>query len=228
MAINETAVYLTDRELVALGGLCRAKVQAEVNRAILRLESAAALNGVPDDLVSFVTRIIEEARESGRLVLSRRDLRYCGVCDSHAGHEKYKRRSRYHEKGDLNYDKPLTIWGVGLSRGSALDCCKSCWDRVKPLLADALKDVRAEIDESVTGHAPQYKRHSAFHCIECGWRGHEGEMGRLPCLMSAGTYPGECPGCGAKNLPLGGGSPVGRTGEFVILEVRIEEADDGH
>lgn len=210
MGIETTTVYLTDQELALLDGHCNEGVQTEVDKAKARLKTAELLGNVPDNLIPFVSRIIEEARATGRLILSRRSLHYCNVCGKSAGYAKYKRTGRYHRKGEPNYDKPLSLWGVELADRfvriggrATLGCCGSCWNKVKPFLADALRDIRAEIPEAITGYPPRWVRYDNRKCSKCGWEGHEGEMGRLPVMMGRGTYPGECPQCHAQNLPMG-------------------------
>jgi hypothetical protein len=222
--ITTTSVYLTDEELALLDGKCQAKVQKEVDKAKERLSLGQNLGLIPLTHRDFVTRIIQEAQANGELSFTRKSLSSCKVCGKSAGYAKYTRNSKYHDKGDPNYKRPLTFPGVDLAsrfvtiRGRAtMGCCWTCWKTVKEYLPEALKDVKAQIPESITGYAPKFKKHDNRKCKKCGWKGHKGEMGRLPCAMSRGTYAGKCPQCDAKNLAFGPTVIKTATG-FVVVE----------
>lgn len=227
--MQTTTVHLIDEELSRLDGHVSAKVQVEVSKALVRLEDKKGLGAVPDQYRDFVARIIEEAKSAGRLVFWQKRLRSCDVCGKAAGYAKYKRRSRYHDKGDPNYDKPLTTWGVDFADRSivirnraTLGCCLTCWKEIKPFLGDALRGVKSAIPEKVTGYPPKWKWHRNRRCKRCGWEGHEGQMGKRRTMMGDGNYPAGCPACSAENLAF---SPtlIKLADGFILEEVSANE-----
>lgn len=210
--MQTTTVCLTDEELAALDGHVSAKVQAEVSKALAQLEDKKGLGAIPDQYRDFAARIIEEAKSAGKLVFWQKRLRNCNVCGKAAGYAKYKRCGKYHDKGDPNYDKPLTFGGIELADRSiviknrvSLGCCLTCWKEVKPFLGDALRGVKAAMPEKITGYPPKWKWRQNRCCTKCGWEGHEGQMHPHSTMMGDGYYPAGCPalGCTAENLGFG-------------------------
>ncbi|MEW6670046.1 MAG: hypothetical protein AB1512_32955, partial [Thermodesulfobacteriota bacterium] len=174
-------------------------------------KEAKALESFVDNAAQarFIADALREAQENGQLVLQWTRLQHCSYSGKSAGYAKHKRSGKYHRKGDTDFRKPLTMAGVELASRflrlqgyASLGCCAEFWDAVRPKLAARLEDVRAEISKEITGHPPKWKRFNRMRCMACGWVGHEGQMGKLPCLMR-GEYPGVCPGCGARNEVFG-------------------------
>lgn len=213
--MNKTSVTLTNEELLLLNGEVNDEVQKEINKARARLADIAALLPATTDVltenqIAFISSALEEARTKGQLSLRRTRINKCGVCGSRGGYATYKRSSRYHRKGEPNYDKPLTLYAIELAerfirfKGHAtVGCCNECFKIIQPHLKTALAGIRAQLPEELTDEPERYKRYRNQRCKGCGWEGHEGEMGPLQTLMRDGHYPGQCPACGVKSLPFG-------------------------
>jgi hypothetical protein len=195
-------VNLTDDELLLLDGQCSPAVQAEVEIA----KDKRALVGfakVSGDDAEFISRILAEAREQGRLDYRRLLLRHCPICKAMPGYKIYKSGPN---KGRENYDKPLYLGGVDLAHRfvhvtghAARGCCVNCWQRIQPVLAAQLVGVRAAIPAEISGEKPRFARYARKKCEKCGWIGHDGQLGKLRTLLGDGYYPGKCPACGAEN-----------------------------
>lgn len=197
-------IDLTDDELFVLDGKCRDEIQQLVESAKRR---RAAIESNPDadpKIMALCQKAVDVADAQGELCFYYQSINHCDVCDKRGGYATYPRSGRHHRKGDLNYSKPRYMGGVELERRFVTmkghvfcGCCRTCWDKAKPILASMLEDVRAAIPEEITGHAPRFIKYSRKKCKKCGWQGHEGELGLLPALMG-GYYRGECPKCQAK------------------------------
>jgi hypothetical protein len=226
---------LSDDELLVLDGRCRAETQRHVDEAKRRQSIARQLTGLTPEQARFCAEVARVAEESGALSVDGRSLYSCPLCGKHAGYAKHKRSGRrggmlgrYVKKGEENREKPLTLWAMEFSaprlvritiKGySSLAACGECLAVIKAPLVALLASVQAEIPESFTGAPPAWKRWERMRC-ECGWDGHEGEMGALRTLFGDGFYPGKCPACGLENAPLGR-SHISRTGEYVVTPAR--------
>lgn len=202
-------LYLEDQEILLLDGKCREEIQKKVDDVKRVVEARSKVTGLNQEQAELVANAVLEAEKSGKLIYHHRSLRSCDVCKKSGGYATYTRNSRYHRKGEKNHDRPLSFSGIELADRTirmegraAVGCCNSCFNAVKPALLEALASVRAEMPEQLTGKPPKWKRHDKRKCKECGWEGHEGEMGLLPAMMQ-GSYPGKCPKCEAKSLPFG-------------------------
>lgn len=200
---------LSDHELVILDGQCSETVQQAVDAAKQRLAAIAALPQLTEKQAGFVADVVREARENGKLTFRFSSIRSCPLCERKAGYAVRTRRSAWARAGTPNYDKPLYLSGIELAERFlsvkgyvSLGCCRECMDFMKPFLTEALADVRAEIPENITGHAPRFLWYRNQHCTKCEWSGHEGQMGFIPAVFQ-GKYRGKCPQCGAENLFLG-------------------------
>jgi hypothetical protein len=208
--VQTVGVRLTDEELVLLDGQCSEKVQRDVDGAKARLSVASQIDSdIPPEHRTFISRVVEEAENSGCLTFERWSLHKCDVCGRRAGYASYKRNSRYHRKGDPDYSKPLTFPGFEfakrfvVSRGYAtVGCCQECFNDLRPHLVRALENVKAELPERLMGYPSKWRRWDNMKCKSCGWQGHKGEMGELPAMFE-GYYRGQCPECGAKNNAFG-------------------------
>ena len=217
-------VSLTDNEMLLLDGKCSDKVQKDVNAAKNRLSFQDRVDA-PAGVAALVADIVGVAHNKGRLQYRIRKLRTCRVCDKNAGHAKYTRNAKWHRKGDLNYDRPLSFSGVDCEPTSStikgranFGCCYECWKVVKSILVDELKNIKAEIPEEISGIPSKWKHYPKKRCLKCEWEGHEGQLGELPAWMG-GTYPGERPKSRAKSLPLG--SQVFKTVDGFALEEQV-------
>lgn len=221
------SLKLSDTELAILDGRCSPETQVAVEAAKARLAMIAELPDTEPPIAGFVADVVAYAIRNGRLKFCHRNLRSCNVCKRAGGYAKYKRSGRFHKKGDANFDAPLTFRGIDLSSGcvsikgyASMGCCDDCWDKASPLLAEVLKNVEAEIPESVSSFPPQFRYYDNMICNSCGWKGHEGEMGELPAMFG-GMYPGECPACSAQNLPLGS-HVIKRANGHTVVPVVVE------
>lgn len=203
-------VDLTDEEIVLLDGKCGEKAQAEVNAAKLRLAAVAAFVGLDAKYAGFIADAVSLAKTDGRLGVRWEYGTWCRLCKRSAGYAKYKQSGRYHKKGDENRKKPLTmplidlrVSFVTIKGHVSMGCCDQCWAIIKPELKKALASVQAQMPESLTGEPPKWRRFDNRQCRRCGWKGHEGQMMRLPTLMGDGHYFGGCPNCDAENVFLG-------------------------
>lgn len=204
-------IDLTEDELLMLDGRCAPATQALVDDLKDRRAYRQRFDGLTTREADFVHAIIAEARAAGRLVHRGASLRYCEVCGTRAGYATYKRTSRNHRKGEIDYDKPLSLYGIEMKDTfirmegyPSLGCCNDCWRKLKDVIADELYlgKVRAEIPQDIMGHPPKYKRWRNVQCTVCGWTGHEGQMRELNAIMG-GKYRGGCPKCVAENRFLG-------------------------
>lgn len=197
-----TEVSLEDSELIVLDGRCTAEVQEKVNAAKDRISMAKTLQGSDPKIAGFVADVVSEAKKNGLLRHAYCRLRTCKICGQTAGYYVYSRNGRNHRKGQPDYNHPKYLSGVELAdrfismQGYAtLGCCNACFEKALPLLKSVLKDVRAQIPESLSGLPTRFKRFDRRKCKKCGWIGHEGEMRQLRTLMGDGYYPGGCPKC---------------------------------
>lgn len=214
---------LTDQELVLLDGKCSSKIQTEVDAAKGRIAMQSKMSCEPH-IAAFVADAVKEAKEHGLLRLLREDLRYCRYCKKSAGYYTYPRTGRYHRRGETDYGHPKYMSGVELAdrfisvKGySCVGCCSECWQKAQPLLAKELEGVMAEVSEAITGHKPMFKKWDNMKCEKCNWEGHEGQMGRLPCLLGVGYYQGKCPQCGAENRVLN--NKIKHTKGFTVVTI---------
>lgn len=203
----KTSIDITDDLLLLLDGKGDEKLQAAVNAAKARAEAAVELVGLTEEQIAFVVRVKSSAESNGKLWFRHTNLTRCGVCKKSGSYTKFKSGPR---KNQFNYDKPTYLPGVELvqtfvsMRGYVkLGCCRECWDQLKPVVAERLAGVRAEIPEYIMGVPPRFKRYDLRHCKKCDWTGSERLMGKEHTLMGDGWYPASCPECGAKNLFMG-------------------------
>lgn len=188
-------IDLNDDELIILDGKCTPATQVYVDAAKERLELSR--NKDNPELWRFIADVKIKAREEGRLEFRYTRSRWtCPVCGNGGGYHTYPRNSRWHRKGEKNFDNPISKAFVSLG------CCRLCWEEYSTIIGAELDDIEAEIPELITGHSPRFKSYEKYKCTQCGWRGHEGEMRKLPALMG-GYYAGGCPDCQAENLPFG-------------------------
>lgn len=222
MSDKETvSVGLTFEELSLLDGKCSDRVQGEVNYAKRCIGMTKEFPDLTEAEIAFIAKAVRAAIDDKKLVIVYRPINNCHICGKAAGYAIYSRRSRYHHKGDINYDKPLTISGVDLKDDciriegyTTVGGCINCFDKLKPYAAKALDGIKAEVPEKLTGKPSKWLRVKTMECSECGWTGLETQMGMLPAIMN-GHYHGQCPHCMAKNMAFGR-TKIKRVGYMVV------------
>ena len=215
-----TNVRLTDDELLVLDGRCSEKVQAEVEGARIRQAMQDRLD-LPTHLAGFVGDVLLEAQTNGELRWMSKRLTYCRICRKAPGYAPFVRGPR---RGRPNYDRPLTLAGwdlahrfVTIKDSANLGGCDECVQAALPAIREALRGVVAQLPKALRAEGvPARTKYPNVRCKECGWEGHEGEVGRLRTLMGDGTYPGKCPSCGVEHQPFRP-SPLEQTGGFVVV-----------
>lgn len=205
--MSETSVRLTDEELARLDGQVRPEIQREVDAAKARIEAVATINLRPA-LAAFVADVVSEAERKGELVYWNKRVRSCALCDWGGEYVRFKSGPR---KGTPNRAKPVVRLGKELARRFitidghvTLGGCAACVEEALPALCDHLAEVRAQVPGALAVEGrPAWRRYNRKRCTKCGWEGHEGQMGQLPTLLGDGSYPGQCPSCGVKQMALG-------------------------
>lgn len=171
--------------------------------------------------------IIQESLENGTLSW-RWDskARWCPNCYRSAGYAKYKRNSKYHNKGEVNRDKPLYFRGVKFNSGfihfqGSIDFCNKCvekYDIINKIVNYVLdNDLKVEIKSGKT----KYKKDGVRTCYECEKEMYESEMGESRRLMSNTYYKSTCPHCGAKAALFGPYHEI--TSKFRMIEAEDDE-----
>lgn len=160
---QKTIVYLTDEEIVSsLSGIER--FQELVSYARNRLVTKKQFVELADAQQHFLSKIEETADKDKRIVYRLKPIRKCDVCGERAGYATYKRNSRYHRAGDINYDNPLHLSGVEFKdsffvvQGSVdVGCCNTCVNALKEHIISLLSDREIEVPY-------QLIKNGAFRC----------------------------------------------------------------
>lgn len=190
-------VALTYAELQLLDGKATEKVQAVI-------ELAKKEHSIGFDL-PIMNEVIQDAEKNGIFRWLYDSGRSCTYCDKFHDYAKYKRSSRYHNKGDNNYGKPLFYRGIQFSSGfvrtansidMCLDCCKehNVLERILKYIID--NDLKIEIAKNQITET-KYLKDDKRICYSCNESMYESEMGRRMNVMRDGTYPSTCPHCSA-------------------------------
>lgn len=212
----KTSVYLSDIDLATLIGSADPEVSSAARAAGDRLAAVTRWPGVPSCAAALIADVIAEAKREGRLIYRGVAASYCSYCDARSKWEKPKRRRREHEvkvSGIEFADRFIVISGH-ISVGG----CRACVDQALASLKTELTAFPVELPAALrTDGAPTYQRWDLCRCKRCGWRGHDGQLGKLRTLMGDGYYPGKCPSCGAERRPLGP-DPFERLDGFVVAE----------
>jgi hypothetical protein len=167
---------------------------------------------IQEDSIGLPVPIMNEAiiysLNKGIFSVTNKRICYCQLCETHAGYVLYSRTGRYARKGQPNYDKPKHLPGIKLNEGFVSikghgDFCQAC--NTKHNIVDTIKNYIIDNDlkiEIIRDDRSLWKKDDIRICFECEAEIQESEMGLLPAMMS-GHYRGECPKCGAKQLPFG-------------------------
>jgi hypothetical protein len=222
---------IPDDELLLLDGRCSPETQTGID-AIKARRSVMASEKLTESEAQFLLEIVKEATKQKRLICQWKNTHRCLVCGKDAGYATHTRTTRWHRRGEPNYDRPLTFLTVELAERFVtikncvtLGCCRACWERLQQKVVEKLAGIDAEIAQGITGKPPQWKRFPVMKCLKCGWQGRKDEVIKLPALMQ-GYYPGECPECHAQYLPFG--STIFETlNEYALVPVIIKKADEG-
>lgn len=204
--MGTTYISLFDEEIVHLDGRCNIKTQEKVNEAKARLAMRNKLQDLASSEAGLIADVVSLANKEGRVICRNTSISHCKICGKYGGYAKYKRSSMYHRKGQDDHSRPLYFSGIEfedrwiISKGSVYTgCCLGCFSKIQSELTIALKLIRAEISERITGHPPKFICHRKRHCTACDWKGHEGQLGKLLTMMGNGYYRGQCPNCGHKD-----------------------------
>lgn len=209
------SVSLTYDELLLIDGKCGEKAQEIVEKA--KLEFGFGLDPVCNEILAKSIKI-------GKLTWRYKEISSCETCkDKPRDYYKYARSSRYHRKGDNNYDAPLKYSGIEpnggfISIAGIPGICKDCWFNVYlPKLTDYIisHDLPIEIQKNDIV-ATKYKKDSVYICHKCGEKIYESEMGKARTLVGDGYYPSKCPKCGAESLLFGNSHKL--TDEFRMVK----------
>lgn len=224
---NDNFLNLSDEELLLLDGKVSEDTQQLIDKIKHRLALESKLEEIPEKYRKWAAELIALAESEGRLVREHTKLSRCPCCNQQKTYATYKRNSRYHNKGDFNYSKPLYVHGwefqhrfISFVGYPGQGICYTCWDEVSPYLVNALSEVKAEIPYRITGQNSRWFFGKHAECKKCGWIGPEYEMGQLPAVFG-GYYRGQCPNCGEKSLPFGP-FVFSYPGGFSLLELTSE------
>jgi len=201
-------IEVESETLLLLDGKCDAKTQDEIER----LKSSIAIakdSSLPEREAAMVVEIVSYARKNGRLTYQHVQIKRCPCCNRFDGYWPVRRSTRFKTKGNPDHDHPKVFSAIDLGRGFLtfpnfifIGYCESCKPRVEPVLLPLIQDLKAEFPKHWEAAPHKWKRYDNQKCNGCGWVGHEGQMIHLHAIMG-GTYPGQCPKCGAQNVFLG-------------------------
>ena len=209
------SVSLTYDELLLIDGQCNENAQEIVEKA--KLEFGFGLDPVCNE-------ILAKSIKTGKLTWRYTEISSCETCkDKPRGYYEYSRSSRYHRKGDKNYDAPFKYSGIEPNGGfisvrGLSGICKDCWFNIYlPKLIEYIisNDLPIEIQTNDI-KASKYKKDRVYICYKCGEKMYESEMGKSRTLIGDGYYPSKCPKCGAESLLFGNSHKL--TDEFRMVK----------
>jgi hypothetical protein len=165
----------------------------------------------------FILKVIAELETNGRIGFGTGYVS-CEICGKRSSIANYKSGRR---KNHINYAKSVLVNGVCFSSDSVrfqgrprLGICDECYARIKEELTATLRPLC--FDYSAFIKDCPYRKDDERLCHRCNQPMYESEMGRQPTLMGGGTYPGECPKCGAATGFFGPNHQS--TGKWRIIE----------
>lgn len=196
-------VELPLNELLKLDGNTSEVIQKVINEA--KKESSYGFD------LPVMNEIIKQSEKNGKLKWTHKSIRSCDYCDKKPDYKTYPRSSRYHSKGDKNFNKPILYSGVKFNEGfitisgygdMCLDCCNK--HQVKERIIDYILNKNLKIEIMKNEYKPgKYLKDDIRLCYGCNEEMLESEMTKEMTLMGDGYYPSGCPKCGAKSLPFG-------------------------
>lgn len=196
--MKKYCVYLTYDEIMFLDGKVGEKSQKVIEQA--KKENSFGL----DDFCNEVLRI---AVERGELTWGTQKISCCEHCsDKPKGYYKYSRSSRYHRKGDIDYDHPYSYIGVKPFQGFVIfqglpGVCVDCWkNKYLPKIVKYIvdNDLPVELQKNDIEET-KWKKDKVRICCDCKQEMYESEMRRNPVWIGNGTYPSACPHCGTES-----------------------------
>lgn len=197
------SVDLTLKELELIDGKVSDKAQTIINKA--KQENSYGFE------LPIMNEILRKSEEIGELKWRYKTIRKCKYCDKKYDYHKYARSSRYHSKGDKNYDKPICYRGIEFNQGFVTiqghgDICCDCEKKYNVIhrLIDYIIDNDLKIQIQKNDYKPsKYLKDKVQICYECGKEMKKSEMGNIPTMMGDGYYKGICPHCRAEEKPFG-------------------------
>ncbi|WP_179281000.1 hypothetical protein [Paenibacillus sp. XY044] len=158
-----------------------------------------------------MNEILKQSENNGKLTWTNKQITSCEFCDKKRDYYRYPRSSRYHSKGNKNFDKPIYYSGIKFNEGFVTlkgygDMCSECCSKhkVKERLIDYIIEHDLKIQVMKNDYKPgRYLRDDIRICYDCGEEMLESQMSKEMTLMGNGYYPSGCPKCGAKSLPFG-------------------------
>lgn len=213
-------VKLTYNEICALDGSTNPKNRSkELQDTIDNAKKEHSLGFSP----AIINEVILKSEQIGTFSYSRVQMRYCEYCKKAGDYLRYTRSTRYHRKGEKNFDKPTYINGIkfnpGFIRVQGLgDICSECEknNHVIQTIENYLLSHDSKV-ELAGNPLTVYKKDPIQICHTCGKEMQESKMGREPAMIS-GTYPAYCPHCHAKGNVWN--KPHQSTDKFVMIKVR--------
>lgn len=117
------SIDLVLNELILLDGKVSDKAQIIIDKA--KQESSYGLE------LPIMNEILRKAEENGKLTWRYKSIRSCNYCDKPRTYHTYPRNTKYHSKGDNNYDKPIYYKGIVFNEGFVTiqgkgDMCVDC------------------------------------------------------------------------------------------------------
>ena len=196
-------IELTLKELSLLDNNVGEKAQSIIDTAKRECQYGFELD--------VMNEVLRKSEELGTFSWSYKEIKSCKYCDKKYDYYTYDRNSRYHCKGEKNYDKPKYYSGIKFNEGfvsiSGLgDMCLGCekeHDVIHRLIDYIIdNDLKIEIKKN-DYRKTKYLKDKIEICYECGSEMRQSEMGSLRTLMGNGFYKGKCPYCGAESIPFG-------------------------
>lgn len=210
-------VDLTIKELLLLDGNVNEEAQKVIEQA--KIESEFGFD------LPIMNEILRKSIELGTITWTRKSVRSCSYCDKKHTYQTYARSSRYHNKGDYNYDKPLYYGGIEFNQGFVTidgvgDMCADCCSKYQVIekLIDYIheKDLKVQIQKN--NYRPgKFLKEDIYVCNECKEEFPESKMGRERAMFG-GTYPCYCPHCNSNKT-----SQLRDKFDFILNPLAFEE-----
>lgn len=102
---------LNYKEILLLNGEVRPEVQEIIDRIIEEEKNSKGFS------LAIMNELLQKAQEKEELTWRYKQIRSCPCCDKKYDYHKYQRNSRYHKKGDNNYDSPIYYGGYKFFEG---------------------------------------------------------------------------------------------------------------
>jgi hypothetical protein len=207
-------VWLEPQELLLLDGKTSV---ADTQKRINEIRNEASFGKDK----AFILKVVAELESKGRIGFST-DYVSCEICGKRSTITNYESGKR---KGHMNYAKSELVSGVCFSNDFVrfqgrprLGICDECYARIKEELLATIRPLH--FDSSALIKDCPYRKDDERLCHQCNQPMYESEMGRQPTLMGNGTFPSDCPKCGAKTGFFGPSHKS--TGKWRIITVEVK------